>query len=365
MRLLDRILEAAQERGLLNTRGRARTDSTIVLAATRKVNGLVMLGETLRAALNAVAGAEPQWLTSWCPPEWFDRYAVRFEDSRLPKGDAKKTEMIEQIGADGMRLLSAVYEAHVPERLRWLPAVQTLRSTWVQQYLVDDGRVRRRDGRAPGASRLVTPYDPDVRGSFKRGTFWDGYKVHLTETCEPDSPNLITHVATTASTVQDVSLVQPIHDALAERDRLPEVHLVDAGYATARDVVTARKTHSIELLGPVLAATNWQSKENVGFTQESFGIDWENRAVTCPNGKTTSNWQNDISPRGTPVVRVVFRASQCNPCPDRGLCTRVKEPKRGRRLTLRPEAEHAVIQEARKREDSAEWQERYAHRAGV
>ncbi len=64
---------------------------------------------------------------------------------------------------------------------------------------------------------------------MKRGVFWNGYKVHLTETCEPDRPNLITHVATTDSTVQDVRLVAPIHAHLAERDLLPDRHLVDAG----------------------------------------------------------------------------------------------------------------------------------------
>src|SRR4051812_40553461 len=76
------------------------------------------------------------------------------------------------------------------------------------EYPLDDGQVRRRDlkYRPPGAERLVTPYDIDARGSVKRGIFWDGYKVHLTETCEPDRPKLITHVATTKSTVQDVRL---------------------------------------------------------------------------------------------------------------------------------------------------------------
>ncbi|GGX36997.1 hypothetical protein GCM10010383_78700 [Streptomyces lomondensis] len=48
------------------------------------------------------------------------------------------------------------------------------------------GQVRRQDlkDRPPGAERLVTPYDTDARGSVKRGIFWDGCKVHLTETCE-------------------------------------------------------------------------------------------------------------------------------------------------------------------------------------
>lgn len=228
--ILDRVLESAAEHGLLKAGGGARTDSTILLSAAQQINGLVRLGETLRAELNSAAAHKPEWLAGWVPPEWFNRYAIRFEDIRLPKGKAKQTELIEQVGADGLSLLAALRSPEAPASLRQLPRVQTLRQMWIQQYFVDDGQVRRRDlkDRPPGAERLVTPYDTDARGSVKRGIFWDGYKVHLTE-CEPDSPNLITHVATTDSTVQDVRLVAPIHAHLAERDLLPECHLVDAG----------------------------------------------------------------------------------------------------------------------------------------
>ncbi|WP_425574024.1 hypothetical protein [Streptomyces hebeiensis] len=80
IQLLDRVLEAAAEHGLLKGGGRARTDSTIVLSAARQVNGLGRLGETLRAVLNTVASLEPKWPAAWAPPEWFDRYAIRFEE---------------------------------------------------------------------------------------------------------------------------------------------------------------------------------------------------------------------------------------------------------------------------------------------
>jgi hypothetical protein len=138
-----------------------------------------------------VAVREPEWLAGWAPSDWFDRYAIRFEDTRLPKGKAKQTELIELIGADGMMLLEAVHQPDAPASLRLIDRVRTLRQMWIQQYFVDDGQVRRRDlkDRPPGAERLVTLYDTDARGSVKRGIFWDGYKVHLTETCEPDSPN--------------------------------------------------------------------------------------------------------------------------------------------------------------------------------
>ncbi|KOV71702.1 transposase [Streptomyces sp. NRRL WC-3618] len=366
--LLDRVLEAAAEHGLLKAGGRARTDSTIVLSAARQINGLVRLGETLRAALNSVAACEPEWLAAWAPSDWFDRYAIRFEDTRLPKGKAKQTELIEQIGTDGLSLLTALHGPDAPASLRLLDRVQTLRQMWIQQYFVDDGQVRRRDlkDRPPGAERLVTPYDTDARGSVKRGTFWDGYKVHLTETCEPDSPNLITHVATTDSTVQDVRLVAPIHAHLAQRDLLPDRHLVDAGYATAREVVTARRDHKIDLVGPILASTSWQTKDAEGFSQADFTIDWDNRRVTCPNGKTTSNWREDRSQQGAAVVRARFPMGLCRPCKDREQCTRAgATATMGRRITLRPQAEQEVIQQARAQEDTQEWKEQYAHRAGV
>ena len=272
--LLDRVLEAAAERGLLKAGGRARTDSTIVLSAARQIDGLVRLGETLRAALNTVAAHDPEWLADWAPPEWFDRYAIRFEETRLPKGKTKQRELIEQIGADGFSLLAALYGPEAPPSLRLIPRVQSLRQMWIQQYFVDNGQVRRRDlkDRPPGAERLVTPYDTDARGSVKRGVFWDGYKVHLTETCEPVTPNLITHVATTDSTVQDVRLVAPIHAHLAERDLLPDQHLVDAGYATAREVVAASRNHNVKLVGPILASTSWQTRTAASPRQTSPSI---------------------------------------------------------------------------------------------
>lgn len=39
--------------------------------------------------------------------------------------------------------------------------------------------------RPPAAERLVSPYDLDVRTGMKRDIAWRGYKLHLTETCDP------------------------------------------------------------------------------------------------------------------------------------------------------------------------------------
>src|SRR3712207_1333637 len=56
-RLLRKLLDVCQARGLLKARGRQRTDATHVLASIRTLNRLELVGETLRAALNALATA--------------------------------------------------------------------------------------------------------------------------------------------------------------------------------------------------------------------------------------------------------------------------------------------------------------------
>jgi transposase len=215
-RLLDVLLAQCQERGLLKARGRQRTDATRVLGVLRQLNRLECVGETLRQALNAVACVAPDWLRALAPPDWFDRYGRRIEETHLPSKPEERQQYAALIGADGRELLEAVYAADAPAALRELEAVQLLRRVWVHQYEWIDGHLQWRDPKnsPPPAIRLDTPYEPEARYGTKRTTSWVGYKVHLTETCDPDDPHLISHVETTAATTSDVSRVTPIHDAL-------------------------------------------------------------------------------------------------------------------------------------------------------
>jgi len=79
-RLVQGKAERLRERGLVKKRGRQRTDSTHILAAMRVLNRLERVGETLRATLNVLASAAPEWLKELAPAEWFDRYESRVEN---------------------------------------------------------------------------------------------------------------------------------------------------------------------------------------------------------------------------------------------------------------------------------------------
>src|SRR5712692_3524328 len=78
--LFETMLNHLKQRGLLKAGGRQRTDATHVLAAVRAVNRVVCVGETLRATLNSLAEVSPEWLRSFAPEEWYERYAHRIEE---------------------------------------------------------------------------------------------------------------------------------------------------------------------------------------------------------------------------------------------------------------------------------------------
>ena len=232
---------------------------------------------------------------------------------------------------------------------------------------------------------------PTFGGASSGDTFWNGYKLHLTETCggedtagretagggrpagaQPEPapgeagraarPNLITSVATTDATVPDSAMTEPIHDALGRRGLLPGEHYVDSGYPSAKLVADAWREHGIALVSPMLADTSPQARAGSGFAAAAFTIDWDARQATCPQGNASSSW-SPASQRGAESIVVKFSASDCRPCPVREQCT--SAARGGRQLTVKPRALQEALQANRAEQNTADWQARYAIRAGV
>jgi len=287
LRLLDTLLERLRALGLLKPRGRQRTDSTHVLAAIRVLNRLERVGETLRAALNSLAMVAPAWVQALAPPEWYERYAHRVENSQRPKTDAARQALAAVIGADGQVLLQALDAASALPWLREIPAVQTLRRVWAEQYVEVNGTLswcEVKDMPSP-AALIASPYDPEARYSTKRAVEWIGYKGHLTETCDPATPHLIVNVETTPATTPDDQMIATVHASLEPRGLLPAEHLVDKGYTDSQVLVESQRTYGVTLLGPVADDPSWQARAGTGFDKAQFLVDWERKVVTCPMGK--------------------------------------------------------------------------------
>ncbi|MFI9275721.1 IS1182 family transposase [Kitasatospora sp. NPDC052896] len=380
-RALDLLLERLRELGLVDAGGSQRTDSTHIVAAVRDLNRLELTGESVRAALNALAAACPDWVDQMLAVEdWSRRYADRIDTWRLPTSRAKQEALALDYAKDGYTLLQAVYAHGSPAWLRELPAVQSLRIVLVQNYTrttAGNGhiRVKRReraedggDGLPPSPIRLASPYDTDARWSAKRDMFWNGYKLHVSETCHPQAdgdrparPNIITNVTTTCSTLPDSKALDTIHQTLHRRHLLPARHYLDSGYPSADLIVSAAKTYGIALITPVLLDTSRQAKAQQGFAAHDFTIDWNNKQAICPAGKTSATWNNVVQ-EGVAKTVVSFAALDCIPCPAKEQCT---SSRKGRRLSLHPRELTAAIRAARTEQQDGTWQRDYALRAGI
>jgi transposase len=365
--LFDLFLTKLREHGYLKTRGQQRTDSTHVLAKVRSLNRVEGVGETFRAALNSLAVAAPEWLKGQWQEAWIERYEHRIEDYRLPNGKQAREAYAVVIGNDGSTLLSAVYADIAPLWLREIPAVQTLRQVWVQNFYWEEGELRWRDlSNAPSAGALInSPYDPEALYAQKRETRWIGYKVHVTETCDDDAPHLITHIETTPAPQADDEAIPCIHEALAAHQLLPEKHIVDTGYVDAEELVSSQQQYGVDLFGPTREDYHWQAREGTGFEASQFVLDWQHECATCPAGQTSSSWTPAQDRRGKPVIKIKFAVQDCRPCPSRELCTHSQSASPRRVLTVRPEPQYQALQAARQRQATPEFKTAYNRRAGI
>jgi transposase len=363
--LLDALLTLAQTQGLLKVRGRQRTDSTHVLATIRVLNRLERVGETLRAALNSLAVVAPVWLQALAPAAWYDRYSHRVENYQLPKTEAARQALAAAIGADGQMLLQAIDVAVEQSWLQKVPAVQTLRRVWAEQYMEVHGALRWREVKEmPSPAELIaSPYDPEARYSTKREVEWVGYKVHVTETCDPETPHVIVNVETTPATTPDDNMVENIHASLEQRGLLPTEHLVDKGYTDAQVLVDSQQKYGVTLIGPVADDPSWQARTGTGFDKSQFVVDWERQVVTCPMGKQSISWLPHTYPKSGMRWEVRFARKDCTPCPHRAQCTRAK--KEPRLLGLQAREQYEALQAARHRQTTDAFAQQYAPRAGI
>jgi transposase len=363
--LFDKVLSKLRDKKLVKPRRPQRTDSTHVLAAVRDLNRVERVGETLHATLNVLAVAASEWVRVNIPSEWVDRYGKRVDEWRLPEKEKDREIYTQMVGRDGAALLDALWSEEAPEWMRSLPAVETLRRMWVQQFKVIEGAILLRpiEELPPSSLRIDSPYDTQACFASKRSTKWLGYKVHLTETCDEETPNIITNVQTERSTVNDNYTLPKIHEQLSRVELLPDKHLVDAGYIEASNLVDSRREYGIDLIGPAQNNGRWQQVQGNGFDISYFRVEWDREKVVCPANRESSSWKPMVDMRGNDFIHVAFARNDCSVCPYLSQCTSAKG--RRRTLNLRPKALHEALQYNRRREKTQEFKEDYRKRAGV
>jgi transposase len=362
-RVFKRVLERLVGLGLLSKGGKQRTDATYVLSAVRDLSRLELVAETMRLALEALAEQDPVWLRSIAPSHWYERYNRILTTFRLPRGKQKQAELAFEIGADGFYLLEIVQSGQTPAGIIQLPELELLHQVWEQQFEQAEGQIRWHTPQEmpPGAEQIATPHDPEARHTARKTQSWTGYQVHLSETCDPDTPHLITHVETTPATTAEITVLDDIHQGLAQVNLLPKDHLVDNGYIAGHAIVDSQAHYGVHLIGPVADDTSWQARQPDGLTADQFQLDWSQQRAICPEGHPSIYWSEATNQYSHPVVNIQFPKSRCLACPAQSRCTQALNTGRTLKLSLHFE----TILQRRQQQQTDEFKATYAARAGV
>ena len=101
---LDALLGKLAGDGLVKAGGKQRTDSTHVVAAVAALNRLELAGESVRAAVEALAAAHPGWLAQRiCVPDRAGRYGTPLTSWRPPASQARQDERPSLMPGTGSR----------------------------------------------------------------------------------------------------------------------------------------------------------------------------------------------------------------------------------------------------------------------
>jgi transposase len=129
----------------------------------------------------------------------------------------------------------------------------------------------------------------------------------------------------------------------------------------AEALVTSQTTYQVDLVGPTAKDYRWQAREQNGYALANFSIDWEHEQARCPQGQTSSSWTPTWT-RNQKIIKIKFGFAICGACPVRSEVVRASKR---RSLSLRRQEAHVALDAARKLEQTEEFKQEYAQRAGV
>lgn len=278
---------------------------------------------------------------------------------------ARLRQQNHQTGQDGYDLLSAIYSDEAMTPFSSIPAVETLRQVWLQNFELSDSQLKWRANKhtPPAGDYIGFPYDTQARYKLKQSTDWSDYKIHLTESCDDETPNIITNVSTSNAAISDDAMTAQIHAALDKRDLLPDKHIADTGFVNSELIVKSLEDYAIILIGPSRADNSRQGKEGKGFSAQDFRIFWDEKHAVCPEGKASISWTPAFDRVKNEVVKIKLSMTDCKPCLSRQLCTQSKTQRRT--ISIRPQAQHEALIARRLHEKTAEFKTDYAQRSGI
>ena len=157
----------------------------------------------------------------------------------------------------------------------------------------------------PG-SCLQSPFDPDA-GCGHKGP---GYHVHVSETCNNRSKEILTDYFVVPAGVVDSLQAEKALDNLMVSNKQPKVLFMDAGYNSPKQAFNARMLGT-EFYRPISSAN---MRENA-ITRSRFKFDERGYCVSCPTGHAPLHHDYRTS-SGKPekTLHAYFSGEKCEKC---------------------------------------------------
>ncbi|HZC35946.1 MAG TPA: transposase [Chthoniobacterales bacterium] len=356
------VLAALQKEGLISKRSKQRLDSTHVLSAVADLSALECVRETLRLALEELAGG----LKEQERPDFWALLWERYVESKLDYkcGVEVLKQKHRQAGQDCLGLLQWL-EPMAPE-LRYGRQVNLLRAVFTQQYELKEGRLEAVKQHATGVVR--NPHDPDAqwsaKGQGKQKKTWVGYKAQIAESLpEKDAPNqsrFITSMVTQkASESDDPGLDQSFQDqAISGLDRPTELY-VDGAYISATRLHQAQE-EGWQLIGPAQPSAN-RAELKSAYRIEAFDINITKRTARCPGGYHSTQCSRLEEQKRNKISYRFEWSYHCRSCPLRSECVPADQSHR----TIVVGQYHELLQQRRRDQQTPEFKDRMHQRSAI
>jgi len=345
----DRFLKVAREAGFLPDKLRQVLDSTSMMGAGATQDTYTLLRKGIRRLLKAMGFAVPgkrQGLQANLRG-YVDSDKKAEIDWSDPKARAEQLKVLVQDAEAALDLAVEYADDREVRTIGWL--VTKILGDDVE--IGEDGEAKLSQGVA--RDRMISWTDPEMRHGRKSASQrWDGDKVQVAE--EPGT-ELITEIDVVDASAGDGASLLPMIQSVEEHLEVKvEGATADTAYGSVDNRVKCAE-QGIDLVSPVSAPADPE------VAKSAFQIDEVAGKATCPQGKTTTVFREVKDDAGRKVKQFVFEREACVGCPLFERC--VKSKTSGRTVTLNYHED--VMNEARERQGTEEFEEKYKERPKV
>jgi hypothetical protein len=351
----DRFIAVGREAGFIPDRVTLLTDTTNVKGAGAVQDTYTLLRKGMRELLKAADFHLPSKRQGLSPQTriLIERYVDQDRKADIDWADPQqRAAQLQVLFEDAEAVLDLAADRIDDDEVRYLG--------WLLTKILGDDLVVNDQGQAEigkgtATDRIISITDPQMRHGRKSSAhLFNGFKASVST---DQHSEMILDIADVTASGSDGAHLLPIIKRVEEQaDVTVDRAIGDGAYGSGKNRATCEQYpgHAVDLVSPLARPADPEVHKS------AFHIDLEAHTTTCPQGHTVMG-QPGGKEDGQDTWLFTFPRTTCEACPLFERCVHSK--KTGR--TVRTRAYEAYLQEARLRQETAEFDLLYRLRPAV